>query len=420
MGGEEDLACPVCLEVLVDPEVVTACSHAVCSACIRRWIRSHTTCPMCRGPAEERHRSAGLSRRAAAAVRPCQWGCGHSANEAGINRHRDRCPSARGRCPHRDPANAVQCAFVGVPSEMEAHVADCPLREGPPCRLCGDTVLANEDHRCEWAHGEPALEACLTSMDEEEFDALRLTIARRMWRKRRNPGEMIMFIRAAMDGESTKGFPNDDVSKWLAWMVVDTLLSHASNTDMWARAAVHMCASIEPAQMAVLRRFASSGAVTGPVGAMLLESTRGSPSKPLESSLREMLKHTKSTRNGLVCGIFLRRRVLTGKQARAVLEAVRRIGPIENSMDVLTHPSVSSAVRRYGIRSAEGAAWVFERIAANFAHCSASQRAVAAVWIDDIVELVKRSDKARRRLAPLAARMAGIDDARRLLVEIER
>lgn len=47
--SEEDYDCPVCLELLVDPVVISGCGHDACKHCLRRWLaQGQATCPTCR------------------------------------------------------------------------------------------------------------------------------------------------------------------------------------------------------------------------------------------------------------------------------------------------------------------------------------------------------------------------------------
>ncbi|XP_076028124.1 nuclear factor 7, brain-like [Genypterus blacodes] len=44
---EEDLCCPVCREIFKDP-VLLSCSHSFCKACVQRWWREKSQCPVCK------------------------------------------------------------------------------------------------------------------------------------------------------------------------------------------------------------------------------------------------------------------------------------------------------------------------------------------------------------------------------------
>ncbi|WVF69855.1 hypothetical protein IAT40_004636 [Kwoniella sp. CBS 6097] len=51
---EEDMTCPVCMTLMVGPQQITPCGHAICGACGVQWIETRATtgarvtCPVCR------------------------------------------------------------------------------------------------------------------------------------------------------------------------------------------------------------------------------------------------------------------------------------------------------------------------------------------------------------------------------------
>lgn len=47
--SEKDLICPVCLEIFIDP-VLLSCTHSICRYCLQRfWEKQgHKACPLCR------------------------------------------------------------------------------------------------------------------------------------------------------------------------------------------------------------------------------------------------------------------------------------------------------------------------------------------------------------------------------------
>ncbi len=52
---EEDLSCPVCFDIFINP-VVLSCSHSICEDCIQRFWESKRLkeCPVCRRCSKER------------------------------------------------------------------------------------------------------------------------------------------------------------------------------------------------------------------------------------------------------------------------------------------------------------------------------------------------------------------------------
>ncbi|CCA66950.1 hypothetical protein PIIN_00788 [Serendipita indica DSM 11827] len=48
---DDDLSCPICLELFLSPQLLNPCGHSVCGDCVLLWVEknpSHVTCPTCR------------------------------------------------------------------------------------------------------------------------------------------------------------------------------------------------------------------------------------------------------------------------------------------------------------------------------------------------------------------------------------
>uniref|UniRef100_A0A1X7SL45 RING-type domain-containing protein n=1 Tax=Amphimedon queenslandica TaxID=400682 RepID=A0A1X7SL45_AMPQE len=43
-----EIECPVCLNILTDPHLVSCCGHNFCGSCIERVKASNGSCPMCK------------------------------------------------------------------------------------------------------------------------------------------------------------------------------------------------------------------------------------------------------------------------------------------------------------------------------------------------------------------------------------
>ncbi|XP_050521912.1 E3 ubiquitin-protein ligase Iruka-like [Daktulosphaira vitifoliae] len=46
--GDSSSVCPICLDELNIEIHVTTCIHTFCKGCIKKWIKIHGTCPICR------------------------------------------------------------------------------------------------------------------------------------------------------------------------------------------------------------------------------------------------------------------------------------------------------------------------------------------------------------------------------------
>jgi tetratricopeptide (TPR) repeat protein len=45
--NKDAISCPICTDIL-HKALETHCGHAFCELCIRKWLDTHTTCPMCK------------------------------------------------------------------------------------------------------------------------------------------------------------------------------------------------------------------------------------------------------------------------------------------------------------------------------------------------------------------------------------
>ena len=49
---DEELLCPICSGVLLDPVAAPECEHAFCQPCISQWLTRRPTCPVDRQPVQ--------------------------------------------------------------------------------------------------------------------------------------------------------------------------------------------------------------------------------------------------------------------------------------------------------------------------------------------------------------------------------
>ena len=105
-----DSLCPICLEDIRDVAYVDRCLHRFCYACIRRWGRQNTTCPLCRQPIERVvHREPEYNDHAA-------YGVGSSARRqrnGARERVRSRSPQQRYRSRGRSTSHGPSAGRRG-------------------------------------------------------------------------------------------------------------------------------------------------------------------------------------------------------------------------------------------------------------------------------------------------------------------
>ncbi|KAM7296443.1 RING finger protein 151 isoform X1 [Ixodes scapularis] len=144
---DDELTCPICRALLREP-VECRCRHVFCKGCITMWLRTNSTCPLCRvsvqaaslvpahmliqsmvGNVKVKCRSPGCSARVAASI---------------YTTHLGECEFKEVPCPHD------LCEHRCPRRTLEDHVKTCPHRM-LTCELgCGVAVSAGEleNHSC--------------------------------------------------------------------------------------------------------------------------------------------------------------------------------------------------------------------------------------------------------------------------------
>ena len=137
--------CPICLQILREPHLISCCGHNFCAACIERVEEDDKPCPLCKEPSFTTMANKGLKRT----LNEFRVDCPHRLNgcewvgELGkLNEHL-----------HSDPQPQLRCQFLVVPCVL--HHAGCEVtlpRKDMADHMKEDSVahisfLAIENHR---------------------------------------------------------------------------------------------------------------------------------------------------------------------------------------------------------------------------------------------------------------------------------
>ncbi|XP_064620140.1 E3 ubiquitin-protein ligase PDZRN3-like [Lineus longissimus] len=132
---DEDLICPVCNGVFVDP-VTPSCQHIVCSGCVRtRLRRGRDTCIVCEGKLVEKNGKPpqNLSIKLLTLDMNCVNGCGKIVHLGELPDHvSDECPNAMLLCPNRRRG----CQSKINRKDVNKHMEHC-LYRFVHCEACG-------------------------------------------------------------------------------------------------------------------------------------------------------------------------------------------------------------------------------------------------------------------------------------------
>lgn len=145
-GLEDDMTCPICLDVLVDAVEPMGCDHAFCRRCLVQHLERGKRCPQCRCSVD------------ASRVKPA-----HRWVKAALNKLHFRCPECQERVPYNKANTHLEsscsqvvasCPHAGCSiklkrKHLEEHCTSDCARRNVVCQQCSARLLACElrDHR---------------------------------------------------------------------------------------------------------------------------------------------------------------------------------------------------------------------------------------------------------------------------------
>ena len=147
-----EIECPVCLNILTDPHLVSCCGHNFCGSCIERVKASNGSCPMCK---EEEYQSFidkkcsriinGLEVYCSNKEKGCQWKGELKNMSTHLNKEK-----REGECQYEE----VKCQYEKCQERKQRrYLKDHEDRECPQrpfqCQYCGEegTFLSiTKDH----------------------------------------------------------------------------------------------------------------------------------------------------------------------------------------------------------------------------------------------------------------------------------
>ena len=135
--------CPVCLQVLRDPQQVTCCGNSFCKVCTDRVVKDSTPCPTCNAVAFSIFPNKGLRRTLGGFRVYCSnkdEGCEWVGELGDLERHLNSKPSIERQldgCPFEEVA-CIYCTCLFQRLYIHEHQFDtCPKRQFQ-CEHCGE------------------------------------------------------------------------------------------------------------------------------------------------------------------------------------------------------------------------------------------------------------------------------------------
>ena len=147
-----EIECPVCLNILIDPHLVSCCGHNFCGSCIERVRASNGSCPMCKEKKyqvmvnKERFRIInGLEVYCSNKEKGCQWKGELKNMPTHLNKtfRRGECQYEQVKCQNKKCQERKQRRYLGDHEDKE-----CPQRpfQCQYCRSKGTFLSITKDH----------------------------------------------------------------------------------------------------------------------------------------------------------------------------------------------------------------------------------------------------------------------------------
>ena len=128
----EDLLCPICAKVLVDPHVTDCCGQHFCGQCLTKWFQGGKICPHCRSTNFSHIRYLPLKRKINDLQVYCsnwKYGCTTITSVNGLDDHLSECPYTTVKCSYK-------CGQALFRKDLTDHTKNkCQYRPST-CRYC--------------------------------------------------------------------------------------------------------------------------------------------------------------------------------------------------------------------------------------------------------------------------------------------
>ena len=146
-----EIECPVCLNILANPHLVSCCGHNFCEDCIERVKASNGTCPMCnqrsfQAMVNKGHLRIinGLQVYCTNRRRGCQW----KGELKNLSTHLNK-GEREGECQHEEVKCRYKCREIAQRQQLKHHEdKECLQRpfECQYCKLKGTYHSITEEH----------------------------------------------------------------------------------------------------------------------------------------------------------------------------------------------------------------------------------------------------------------------------------
>lgn len=133
-----DLECPICLQVMAEPNIVSCCGHHFCGGCIAKSQKTSNFCPLCKGQSYTAMVDRGLQRRIHGLMVRCIYhnrSCTWVGELQHLSDHMNR-RKREGECPYSDAPCVNGCGFKTERQALERHEKNNCQKRTVNCTYC--------------------------------------------------------------------------------------------------------------------------------------------------------------------------------------------------------------------------------------------------------------------------------------------
>ena len=127
---DEELKCAICIQSFLSPVCDSQCGHTFCQQCIKKWLKSSSTCPTCRQGVNLTNYTPVTTRAILNQLSRLRVKCTlcQQMNIEDRNKHFEKCPKQIIKCASAD----IQCQWKGEREELDLHLETCSFQQIRP------------------------------------------------------------------------------------------------------------------------------------------------------------------------------------------------------------------------------------------------------------------------------------------------
>jgi hypothetical protein len=111
---EQNLKCPICLNIVEDPYETSCCGNLFCNKCKKQCVEN--ICPLCRNSKFKFRKNIFARNLLNELDKECPYGCGNKIKLNNLKAHKYQCEKSKFKCL------IDKCNFEGIKNEALNHI----------------------------------------------------------------------------------------------------------------------------------------------------------------------------------------------------------------------------------------------------------------------------------------------------------